>query len=218
MRDLNDSVRSESVLSVRWGGGLARRGCWWWPVLGRVGQGRRLDLVAPAHEERGARKVPVTSARHSRRRLPIRVQATIAADDEYELYVNGQKVGAGESSRQLDEYNITEQVKAGPEHDCGQSDESARRHGGVGRARVGARARWRLGRPTRATRRGARTSIRRPPGTARASTIAIGKRPRSLGRLGETAPWDHAEEDVASDDDASMRAFSRRAGFCSPAR
>ena len=44
---------------------------------------------------------------------PIRVQATIAADDEYELFVNGQKVGAGESYRQLDEYNITEHIKAG---------------------------------------------------------------------------------------------------------
>ena len=41
----------------------------------------------------------------------MRVQATIAADDEYELFVNGQKVGAGESYRQLDEYNITEQVQ-----------------------------------------------------------------------------------------------------------
>ena len=44
---------------------------------------------------------------------PIRVQATIAADDEYELFVNGQKIGTGKSSRQLDEYNITEQMAAG---------------------------------------------------------------------------------------------------------
>ncbi len=44
---------------------------------------------------------------------PIRVQATIAADDEYELYVNGKRIGEGQSSRELDEYNITEHVKRG---------------------------------------------------------------------------------------------------------
>ena len=31
---------------------------------------------------------------------PMRVQATIAADDEYELYVNGRRVGSGRSSRE----------------------------------------------------------------------------------------------------------------------
>ncbi len=44
---------------------------------------------------------------------PSRVQITIAADDEYILYVNGSQVGRGQSYRQLDEYNITRHIRRG---------------------------------------------------------------------------------------------------------
>ena len=46
-------------------------------------------------------------------RAPERVQLTIAADDEYELYVNGRKVGVGQAYRELDEYDITPVVDRG---------------------------------------------------------------------------------------------------------
>lgn len=40
-------------------------------------------------------------------------QLTIAADDVYEVYLNGSKVGSGRSSRQLDKYNITRKLMRG---------------------------------------------------------------------------------------------------------
>ncbi|TWT82236.1 cryptic beta-D-galactosidase subunit alpha [Planctomycetes bacterium CA13] len=47
--------------------------------------------------------------------LKIRAEGhiEIAADDEYELYVNGRRVGSGKSSRQMDEYNITDYLEVG---------------------------------------------------------------------------------------------------------
>src|SRR5690606_32047706 len=52
-----------------------------------------------------------------RKVINLRVEAIgqieIAADDTYELFVNGKPVGSGKSSRGLDEYNITEHLIVG---------------------------------------------------------------------------------------------------------
>ncbi|QDV11058.1 Cytochrome c [Rosistilla oblonga] len=40
-------------------------------------------------------------------RAQVTGRVTIAADDQYELFVNGRRVGAGSSARKLDEFNIT---------------------------------------------------------------------------------------------------------------
>ena len=67
---------------------------------------------------------------------PIRVQATIAADDEYELFVNGQKVRHRRVVSGVGRVQHHAADQGGSEHDCGQGDEPARRDGGAGRARL----------------------------------------------------------------------------------
>ena len=52
-----------------------------------------------------------------RRPINLRVEVVgkveITADDEYELYVNGRKVGNGQSTRNVDEYDITNFLTVG---------------------------------------------------------------------------------------------------------
>jgi len=52
-----------------------------------------------------------------RRPINLRVEVIgkieITADDEYELYVNGRKVGAGESTRNVDEFDVTDFLTVG---------------------------------------------------------------------------------------------------------
>jgi putative heme-binding domain-containing protein len=55
--------------------------------------------------------VPVGEACHFRKLLNLRApesgQIAVAADDQYELYVNGRRIGAGEATKKLDEYDIS---------------------------------------------------------------------------------------------------------------
>jgi putative heme-binding domain-containing protein len=52
-----------------------------------------------------------------RKPLNLRVESAgrveIAADDKYELYINGHRIGQGSSSRQIDEYDISEYLEVG---------------------------------------------------------------------------------------------------------
>lgn len=61
--------------------------------------------------------VPTGEACHFRKTINIRApeggQISIKADDQYELYVNGRRVGAGEAVRKLDEYDISKQLVRG---------------------------------------------------------------------------------------------------------
>ncbi len=61
--------------------------------------------------------IPVGETCYFRRPINLRVEVAgkieITADDEYELYVNGRKVGTGKSSGQIDEYDITHFLTVG---------------------------------------------------------------------------------------------------------
>ncbi len=46
-------------------------------------------------------------------KVPSEGRIEITADDTYELYVNGQRVGSGGSSRQMDEYDISDRLEIG---------------------------------------------------------------------------------------------------------
>ncbi|MEZ6086471.1 MAG: HEAT repeat domain-containing protein [Pirellulaceae bacterium] len=71
-------------------------------------------IWAPGVEKQS---VPEGSACYFRKSFNVRAQVTgrvtIAADDEYELFVNGRRVGTGRSARQLDEYNISRFLSMG---------------------------------------------------------------------------------------------------------
>ena len=69
-------------------------------------------IWSPEHEKEAVPEV----ACHFRKAFnanPERGEVTIAADDRYELFVNGRRVGAGESARQLDKHDITKFLARG---------------------------------------------------------------------------------------------------------
>ncbi len=127
---------------------------------------------------------------------PIRVQATIAADDEYELYVNGQKIGTGQSYRELDEYNITKQVKRGRNTIAVRV---TNRRGSTAAlvARIFLREKD-AGWVTYSTDESWVTNIRPFPfWNATVYNDRLWKPAQVFGNLGDTVPWDR-QEDVAS--------------------
>jgi glucose/arabinose dehydrogenase len=62
--------------------------------------------------------VPTGEACHFRKVMTLRGpesgQVAIAADDQYELYINGRRIGAGEATKKLDEYDVSKNLVKGP--------------------------------------------------------------------------------------------------------
>ncbi len=129
-------------------------------------------------------------------RNPIRVQATIAADDQYELYVNGHKIGTGQSARELDEYNITKQIRPGRNTIAVRV---ANQRGSTAAlvARIFLREKddgW----VTYSTDKTWRTNIRPFPfWNSTTYNDRFWKPAQVFGKLGDTVPWDR-QEDVSS--------------------
>lgn len=71
-------------------------------------------IWSPDHQKEN---VPAGAACHFRKSFTLRApeagQVSIAADDQYDLYVNGRKVGSGESTKKLDEHDITSFLSRG---------------------------------------------------------------------------------------------------------
>src|SRR5262245_56923483 len=65
-------------------------------------------IWSPEHAKEG---VPTGEACHFRKSFTVRVpeggQIAIAADDQYEIYLNGRRIGTGEATKKLDEYDIS---------------------------------------------------------------------------------------------------------------
>ena len=151
--------------------------------------------------------IPEGESCYFRKVINLRVEAIgqieIAADDSYELFVNGNPVGSGKSSRGLDEYNITEHLV-------------------VGRNLVAVRARNTSGNTAAIA---ARVSVRPKAGgqyytfSSDASWKTTTKQEptwqsvlfndnlwgpaKSFGVLGETAPWDR-QPDVSIEEAADQ--------------
>ncbi|WP_425616336.1 HEAT repeat domain-containing protein [Anatilimnocola sp. NA78] len=62
--------------------------------------------------------VPAKAECHFRKTFTLKepeaAQLAIAADDAYELYINGRRIGSGESTKKLDEYDVTKSLVRGP--------------------------------------------------------------------------------------------------------
>src|SRR3954447_14895718 len=71
-------------------------------------------IWSPEHAKEG---VPTGEACHFRKTMNLRApeggQVVIAADDQYELYINGRRIGAGEATKKLDEYEISKFLSRG---------------------------------------------------------------------------------------------------------
>ncbi len=85
-----------------------------------------LPRIASADDEKEAQWIWLNSKSTSvaagqsayfRKHINLRTEATgsieITADDEYELFVNGRKVGAGNNGREVGQYNITKNLAIG---------------------------------------------------------------------------------------------------------
>lgn len=127
---------------------------------------------------------------------PIRVQATIAADDEYVLYVNGNRVGEGESSRELDEYNISEQMRSGRNTIAVQVTNRRGKTAALV-CRIFLREKSN-GWVTHFTDETWRTNVRPfPLWKSTTYNDELWKSAQCFGKLGDAVPWDR-DEDVAS--------------------
>ncbi|MHB9062548.1 MAG: HEAT repeat domain-containing protein [Pirellulaceae bacterium] len=197
MRDLNDSVRSGVVLRILVQAALVIWGCGMAPAL----QGRAAEadwIWSPEHAKGEVPEVACYFRKTFTAQAPLRVQATIAADDEYELFVNGQKVGVGESFRTLDEYNITEHIQAGKNV---IAVKVTNRRGST--AALVARILLREqegGWITYSSDATWRTSLQ--PLAFWNGTLyndRIWEAAQTFGKLGETAPWDQEEEVAGAD-------------------
>ncbi|MHB8972936.1 MAG: DUF7133 domain-containing protein [Pirellulaceae bacterium] len=196
MRDLNDSVRSGSVLRMMFRTVVA--GTWLVVALASSGWATEAGWIwSPQHAKNEVPPGDCYFRKTFTAQAPIRVQATIAADDEYELFVNGQKVGVGKSYRELDEYDITEHIKAGRNTVAVQV---TNRRGSTAAlvARVLVRERsggW----VTYSSDETWRTSLKSAAfWNGNLYDDRAWEPAQSFGQLGETAPWDR-EEVVAGD-------------------
>jgi putative heme-binding domain-containing protein len=130
----------------------------------------------------------------------------IAADDAYDLYVNGRLVGRGETAKKLDEYDVSGFLKAGTNTIAVKVvNQRGRTAGLVARVMIkDGDKQWR----TFSTDNSWRTNLRPLP--LWNSPLYNDRRwgfAQSFGRLGDTSPWDLAEN-VASDERERSERFN----------
>ena len=132
-------------------------------------------------------------------RVPSEGLIEIAADDNYELYLNGNLIGRGGSPKQVDEYDITDQLQVGRNV---VAVSVVNTHGNTAAlaARVAIKPENKDSWYTFSSDASWRTTTQAP---AQWQTVVFNDRlwgaASSYGKFGETAPWDH----VADTSDAS---------------
>ena len=122
MPDANTQTPQQNITYSRSG---ARKGGWLWSVSTLLMLGWLLHQGQPLVGQEaewiwasGASKdqVPNQSC-HFRRTFnvgnPETGELTIAADDSYEVFINGQRLGSGQGYRQLDRYDLSKVLKRG---------------------------------------------------------------------------------------------------------
>ncbi len=210
MKDLNDAVRSESaVRAIR---AVVSAAILWMWMPGCVLWANEAHWIwSPRHDKYSVPEGACYFRKTFTATAPIRVQATIAADDQYELYINGQRVGAGDSSQELDEYNITDQVKAGQNT---IAVKVTNRHGATAALAMRVFVREREGGwETHSSDETWLTDLHPATTWSRAGFDDHAWEPAQVfGPFGTTAPWDR-EEDVARDEAPRAERFHVARGF-----
>lgn len=83
-------------------------------LQGRVGGQEAQWIWSPEH---GKENVPPGAMCHFRKMVNLRApeegRIAIAADDQYELFINGRRVGGGEATRKLDEHDVSKFLSRG---------------------------------------------------------------------------------------------------------
>ncbi len=161
-----------------------------------------------------AGSVPQGAIAHFRKsfsvRRPSEATLTIAADDTYEVFLNGRRIGSGRHTRHTDKYDLSGELVSGRNTLAVKVvNESGHTAALMARLMVRDGNRWR----SFATDRTWKTSSSPLPlwqstfySDARWDTAV------ELGDFGETAPWDRAEH-VAEEDVAGGERFTIVEGF-----
>lgn len=171
-------------------------------ILLAAGAALSLPMRASAEEARwiwspdhGKQAVPTGAACHFRKSINVRNpeagQLAIIADDQYELYINGRRIGTGEATRKLDEYDISRYLIRGNNiiaiRVINQSGNTA-----ALAARVSIRDRGQWG--SYSTDSTWKTSLRALPlWNTMLYNDQAWQLSQSYGELGSTAPWDRRD-------------------------
>ncbi|WP_146461576.1 DUF7133 domain-containing protein [Rubripirellula tenax] len=146
-------------------------------------------------------------------RVPAQGKVEISADDEYELYVNEKLVGRGNSSRQMQEYDISDRLEVGRNVIAIRVVNSKGTTAALA-ARVAVRPEKQEKWFTFSTDPSWKTSIESEPMW---ETVLFNDRlwgsASSFGKLGDTAPWDRDEDVVAETQTEQRERFQIQKGF-----
>ncbi len=161
--------------------------------------------------------VPVGQTCLFRKQINLRVPAEgrieIAADDEYELFVNGKPLGTGQSAREIREYDISDQLEVGRNVVAVQVNNT---HGETAalvarvRVRPEGEGKWFLFNSDASWK----TSLEEAPMW---QTVLYNDRlwgeAASFGALGDTVPWDRGSDVVAEQQTEQQERFQIQSGF-----
>lgn len=156
-------------------------------------------IWTPDHEKEG---VPAGAVCHFRKSFSVKnaeaATVAIAADDHYELYVNGRRVGTGSSTRKLAEYDIERYLVRGNNIIAVKAANRGGKSAALA-ARVTVKERggdW----VSHSSDASWKTNVRPLPLW---NTALYNDRnwdeAQAFGKLGETAPWDRREQAVTNE-------------------
>lgn len=174
-------------------------------ALGSRGLAQEAQWVWSAEQPQN--KVPQGSC-HFRKSFTLRApeagQISITADDTYELYVNGRKVASGESSKRIDKYDVSKHLVRGA-NTISLKVTNLRGSTAAVAARVTVKERghdWKSY-STDATWKASTHPL--PLWNTQLYNDRSWDPAQALGRLGETPPWDRAEDVAQEKTDQSER-------------
>ncbi|WP_164100946.1 DUF7133 domain-containing protein [Candidatus Laterigemmans baculatus] len=146
-------------------------------------------------------------------RTPSEGRVTIAADDVYELFVNGRRVGTGRSSRKMDKYDISPYLAVGRNVVAVKVD-NTRGNTAALVARVDIKPQGSSQWYAFSSDASWKSTPQAPPlwQTALYNDRTWGTA-NSYGKLGDTVPWDRREEVVAQTEHQESERFQIQSGF-----
>ena len=161
--------------------------------------------------------VPVGASSYFRKAVNLRVPAegriTISADDVYELFVNGRRVGVGKSSRKMDQYDISRLLSVGRNVVAVKVDNTRGRTAALA-ARVMIRPqntdRWHTFSSDSSWRTHATAS---PMWQTATYNDRLWTAAQSFGLLGDTVPWDRHEDVAVATEHQESERFQIKDGF-----
>ena len=168
-------------------------------------------IWSPRHEKDQVPQVACHFRKTIRLTNPEEAELTIGADDRYDLYVNGRRIGSGGSSRELDEYDITRYLGRGFNTIAVRV---ANRNGSTAALAVRVAIKEQGGEWISYSTDGTWVTQLNPLPLWNTNLYNDRRwtKAQSFGRLGDTAPWD-IEEGIAAEERTNATRFNVVKGF-----